>query len=304
MKEIKILQHESKMATTNGINYASMMHSLVRSDGKILFKSHSPVIADYDYHFSGRAELLAILAATSHIKMIFDTLQLPNKLKSYSFPLYTDSASSITRIEDKASNSTKTVLKSNLDVLFEIQAVCKRMKPKIKFHHADSHQDDEIPFIDLPLPLQLNSLADTLTEKEYRCAPPSLTAEMPHLQASIITFKNNDFKLTSNIPDELIKLRRDYDGERAALKSWGVNLKHARKIDWQAIDTTMKKWDAVQYGGAVKCVHRLWDTSGRKQDWGHASNGICALCETCKESCDHVLQCRSTKKPEKYFSMN
>jgi len=283
-------------------NRSSFGYCISRCDRKILFKSHSPVIADYDYHFSDRAELLAILAATSHIKMIFDTIPLTtNKMRSYSFPLYTDSASSITRIEDKASNSTKTVLKSNLDILFEIQAVCKNMKPKIKLHHVDSHQDDEIPFIDLPLPLQLNCVADTLAEKEYCCPPPSLAAEMPHLQASIITFKNNDFRLTSNIPDELIKLRCDYDGERAALKSWNVNLKQATKIDWKAIDVTMKKWDAVQYGGAVKCVHRLWDTSGRKQDWGQASNGICSLCETCKETCDHVLRCRATKKVRKIF---
>jgi len=112
-------------------NRSSFGYCISRSDSKILFKSHSPVIADYDYHFSDRAELSAILAATSHIKMIFDTLPLQNNLKSHSFPLYTDSASSITRIEDKAFNSTKTVLKSNLDVLCEIQVVCKQMKPKI-----------------------------------------------------------------------------------------------------------------------------------------------------------------------------
>ena len=92
----------------------------------------------------------------------------------------------------------------------------------------DSHQDDEIPFLDLPLPLQLNSVADALAEKEYLCALPPLTAEMPHLEASIITFKNNYFRHTSSIPDELIKLWSNYEGEQAALKSWGIHLKHAR----------------------------------------------------------------------------
>jgi len=71
-------------------------------DGKILFKSHLPVVVDPDYHFSDRAELLAILATASHVKMIFESLPCPPRL-DLSFPLYTDSEYSIIRIENKAS---------------------------------------------------------------------------------------------------------------------------------------------------------------------------------------------------------
>jgi len=54
---------------------------------------------------------------------------------------------------------------------------------------------------------------------------------MPHLEASIITFRNNHHRLTSNIDNELIRLCRDFDGEKATLKSWNIKKKYATKVD-------------------------------------------------------------------------
>jgi len=131
--------------------------------------------------------------------------------------------------------------------------------------------------------------------------PPPSVASIPHLKASIITLKNNDFRLTSNISDELKKLRRDHEGEKATLKSWDIKSKHASKIDWVALDKTMTTCNKQQYGGAVKCEHRLWDTSRRKQDWGQGMSGICTHCNQEKETYDHALQCPATRKIRKIF---
>ena len=70
---------------------------------------------------------------------------------------------------------------------------------------------------------------------------------------------------------------------------------------WNALQKTLSSWNKFQYGSAVKSIHRLWDTSARKQSWGQASNGNCPLCNMEPESCDHVLQCKKTKKARKIF---
>jgi len=91
-----------------------------------------------------------------------------------------------------------------LDVLFEIKKVCTNLKAKIFFFHVDSHQDEDCPFDDLPLPAQLNTLADSLASKEYEYPPPPWSKVMPHLEASVITFQNNHHRLTSNINNDVI----------------------------------------------------------------------------------------------------
>ena len=147
-------------------------YCIARQDGKILLRAHSPVLVDPKYHFSDRAELLAILEATSHIGLL--EKMFPLRLQTrHSIQLHTDSESSLIRIEDESSNSTKTVFNSNLDVLFEIKKVCANLKAKINFFHVDSHQDEDCPVEDLPLPPRLNTIADSLASKEYEYLPPS-----------------------------------------------------------------------------------------------------------------------------------
>ena len=79
-----------------------------KNDGKKLYRSYSPVYVDPEYAFSDRAELLAILAATSHIKMLSKMIQPSMRIQT-PIAIYTDSESSITRIEKEKYNSTKHV---------------------------------------------------------------------------------------------------------------------------------------------------------------------------------------------------
>jgi len=168
--------------------------------------------------------------------------------------------------------------------------VCKNLKAKIKFYHVDSHQDENLAVEDLSLPAQLNTMiADSLANKEYDYSPPPWSKVMPRLEASVITFRNNNHRLTSSIDNELIRLRRDFSDEKAALKSWNIKRRYAKKVDWEALDKNMNKWNKFNYGGAVKCLHRWWDTMKRKKRWNQVQSGICTLCEEKIESCDHVL---------------
>jgi len=76
-------------------------YCIARQDGKMLLRAHSPVLVDPDYHFSDRAELLAILAATSHIALLEKMFPLRIQMR-HLIQLHTDSESSLIRIEDES----------------------------------------------------------------------------------------------------------------------------------------------------------------------------------------------------------
>jgi len=83
---------------------------------------------------------------------------------------------------------------------------------------------------------------------------------------------------------ELVRIRRDYSGEIAALKSWNINKEDAHNIHWVAIDTAVSRWGKYRRGGVLKCIHRWWDTSERKKRWGQADSNNCPLCNLAVET--------------------
>jgi len=112
--------------------------------GKVLYTSHVPSLVNPEYASSDRAELLGILSKLYRIS------------KSHLFSLYTDSESSIKMLQKTFYPSTKTVMKSSMDVILEIQHVTKKLKTSIKQIHVKAHQDETIPFEELSIPAQLN----------------------------------------------------------------------------------------------------------------------------------------------------
>lgn len=79
----------------------------------------------------------------------------------------------------------------------------------------------------------------------------------------------------------------------AALRSWKINKGLAQNIDWKALDMNLSSLRHWERGASIKCLHRQWDTSLQKQKWNQSKTNVCAICEHCVESCDHVLKCQS-----------
>jgi len=183
-------------------------------------------------------------------------------------------------------------MKSNLDVILEIQEERKKLKSSLHLVHVKAHQDDEIRYKDLPLPARLNVDMDKLAEIQYEKPIQEHYVKMPHLPAQAISFSTPWYRLTNNMEQEFIRHRRDTPGEAAALSSWDVDPTDSKNIDWIAIEGAMKKWTKYQKGTPVKCIHELWDTTQRKKDWGQIKCGKCPLCGQEDEDAPHVLRCK------------
>jgi len=117
---------------------------------------------------------------------------------------------------------TKTVMKSNMDDLLEIQNVKKKLKTSIEIIHVKAHQDDTRTIAELSIPGQLNVSIDKLAEKQYSKPISEHYRNMPHLPTQQVSFSNMWYRMTNNLEKELVRWRRDSRAEESSLTSWNI----------------------------------------------------------------------------------
>ena len=83
---------------------------------------------------------------------------------------------------------------------------------KVQLTHVHSHQDDNVPFNELSMSAQLNTLMDDLADQQYKNPIIEHDMLMPHLEAQKISFQIRERRLTNNTQLELIRIRRDFPG--------------------------------------------------------------------------------------------
>jgi len=167
---------------------------------KLLYASHGPTLVDPEYANSDRSELLGILGAVTKLHEIENGMQKKrNKKKSPAVTLYTDSSSSISVLQNKFRPSTKNVMKSNMDVILEIQEEQKKLKSFLRLVHVKAHQDDGMKYEDLPLPARLNVDMDKLAELQYKKPIQEHYTKMTHLPAQAISFSTPWYRITNNL---------------------------------------------------------------------------------------------------------
>jgi len=179
---------------------------------------------DKEYGSSDRAELLGIL----HILLYIKDSAIREKVKQekMKMELFTDSKSSIDRILNKVHrHSTKNAMDDNIDVILEVQELFWNLPIKVQLTHVHSHQDDNVQFHELSMPAQSNTLMNDLADQQYKNPIIEHDMLMPPLEAQKISFRIEKRRLKNNTQLELIRLRRDFPDEVAALKFWGIKKK-------------------------------------------------------------------------------
>jgi len=140
------------------------------------------------------------------------------------------------------------------------------------------------------MPAKLNVEMDKLVELQYKQPIQEHYVKMTHLPAQAVSFR-----LTNNLEQELVRHCRDTPGERVALAYWDVDPTDSMNVDWVAIEGALKTWTKYRRGTPVKCIHWLWDTAKRKNDWGQIKSGNCPLCGLKEEAASQVLRFGHTR---------
>jgi len=93
-----------------------------------------------------------------------------------------------------------------------VQELFWNLPIKVQLTHVHSHQDDNVPFNELSMSAQLNTLMDDLADQQYKNPIIEHDMLMPHLEAQKISFQIRERRLTNNTQLELIRIRRDFPG--------------------------------------------------------------------------------------------
>ena len=152
------------------------------------------------------------------------------------------------------------------------------------------HQDKKTAFEYLPIPAQLNVLADKAADNQYSHPIQEHTIDMPHLPSQIISLSNPHGRIVANMNEELIRYHRDPTTEALISDHWNIPPNHLHLIDWEAIRKTFQAQHRFS-GAFTKIIHNQWDTTSRKRSWGLTTDGNCPLCHKSEETAEHVLQC-------------
>ena len=184
------------------------------------------------------------------------------------------------------------VLCPDWDVLIEIQQALKQL-PGLTLKYIKAHQDDKIPYAQLPLNAQLNVDADNLADEfqdQHGCYRPTILM-MPHTRVLI-------HLSTGSITAHFARtLRNAYCGPPL--------LQHMmEKNHWSDATTTSINWEA--HGSCLskqlnrnchytKLVHDLLPTHSwlNKLDKGKRT---CPQCDESREDRDHILRCPAVSR--------
>ena len=117
---------------------------------------------------SYRAEALGILA-------ILQVLQVKHRKTgkwTSKVCIMLDCKAILTKIKLPLLHSVRYMMDDDMDIILEIQHLNKELEYLIEFKHIKGHQDDGIPYDQLPYPAQLNCDIDHLAKLFIQKPPP------------------------------------------------------------------------------------------------------------------------------------
>ena len=186
------------------------------------------------------------------------------------------------------------VLCPDWDILIEIQHAWQQL-PELRLKFIKGHQDDKVPYAQLPLLARLNVDADAKAgqfqdlhgqDRPIVLLTPRTHALLHILEGTVTSSFASTLRHAYSGPPLLEYLRTRNHWSAATLDS----------INWQAHGSSLRKQlpRRLHY---VKLVHDILPTHSRKNriDKGHRT---CPCCQSPKEDRDHILRCPDPERQQ------
>jgi hypothetical protein len=213
----------------------------------------------------------------------------------YTFPrlyLSTDNEGLLTRIEDDLDKFYKTpnaTLAPDWDLVEEIVNTIALLPRIPRFSHVKGHQDDDVPYEELPLVAQLNVDADRYANKfmnneGYVCTRvPRLGSNKAQLHVGGETI-NSHYKGVIRRA-ETGPILRAYIQER---NNWNDTVMDS--IEWEAHGSAISKFYDRRVH-IIKLCHDLLPTGRIVHRYDKTKPHECIKCKAANEDRDHIIRC-------------
>jgi hypothetical protein len=241
---------------------------------------------------SYRAEgygLLSVMRFLYRVMSFYSIAQLPQST------LHCDNESMVKKTRKLPAKYQKVMnasLESDWDVLAEIWRTMEDMpemsRPRIQ--HIKSHQDNDKPYEELPLPAQLNVDADNLAEQFLRDHPDLDYKHVPLLPTSGVQLDLPKGTITSQLKRVIQQTRPGYDLEDHLCKKHGWDQETLQSINWESHCRALKRNDP-QRSSLIKHIHGLTPIGKMVNRYDKKYSPQCPACPEPVETRDHMVQC-------------
>jgi len=266
---------------------------IVNKRGKILLKGRGRIAYAKEDASSLRPELAAILAAVSYLSWFVEERKIKWRKKKKVI-LYTDSKNSILDLEQSLFPTTKNVFENNIDMKLETKKALRNSPLQFELVHVEAHQDENVPFDELPLPAQLNCLVDeyvggTYAESEYN----DKYQIVPFLKSQICSLSLPFRRPTSHIREQLVSFANGHKAEKQLSTFWNMPPSWQCNIEWGGLRTAIRREAGILHKTKLsKLIHKQLPTMQMMKRNGFSSSAACPLCKTTVEDWNHVLRCK------------
>ena len=189
-------------------------------------------------------------------------------------------------------HSVRCMIDDDIDILLEIQHIIKELDDMIEFKHIKGHQNDDIPYDQLPYPARLNCDMDHLAKLFIQKPPPRLrpNQKYPILQAQKYYFQQNQTVLQAHIQNRLNDRWIEAKWKKYIVKNIMIPSEYINDINFGPIHSYMKT-NRITVGQIAKLIHGQINTMEQCKTWSTSLTDKCPLCQLCVEDTRHILQC-------------
>jgi ribonuclease HI len=262
-------------------------------DGKILVKGRGRVACAKEDASSLRPELAAILAAVSYLSWFVNDSKIKWS-KTKKVTLYTDSKNSIQDLEQSLFPTTKNVFENNIDIKMETKKALRTSPLKFELVHVEAHQDEHVPFDELPLPAQLNCIVDEYVGGAYTDSAYNETYQfVPFLKSQICSLSLPFRRPTSHVREQLVSFANGHKAEKQLSTFWNMPPSWQCNIEWGGLRTAIRREVGILHKTRLsKLIHKQLPTMQMMKRNGFSLSDTCPLCKTAVEDWNHVLRCK------------
>ena len=209
-------------------------------------------------------------------------------------PIYTDSVNAISNMKENLVPSTKNALENNVDMKIELKHVLRTSKVRFKLIHVRAHQDDKMPFDELPIDAKLNCLADKYAGGVYTDVTCGFHLdEAPFLNAQVCSLRLPLSRPVTNIAAQVITFSVGHEVETQLARFWKIKKDWLCNVEWKAFRLALKRMRGDNKGQFCKLVHKQIPTMKIMKRNGFSTTSLCPLCLKVEENWQHVFQCKS-----------
>ena len=237
---------------------------------------------------SFRCESYGILAALHFIinlRRFYHTPTTPNTVQ-----WWCDCQSLLSRLNPSSIDNPNNSKLAEHDLEHSIRQAMPNVSPNITYHHLKSHQYDNTPLHSIPIPYQLNRIADKLANQHNTTLSHPME-KVPLLNPAQCQLQIKGKTITRSIARHLQQAFSIEASTKHLMNRLGLHSNYRYNIAWPEFSRAFRSFPSTQQRILGRWIYGFLPTQRRLHRAGVCPSPLCPTCRQHTETDVHFLTC-------------